>query len=157
MKSVLLYLVLVGTPFLGLLGILQIGEKLEAPVSVGGSWAVESTTAQALERSCAPLEAPGDRLELTISQSGRYVQLRLNDAAKTSMTGRLHARTLTARRVLASGAHARNDCGATTEAELQLEVHHRSGGADRLSGSWRVPGCDACPTQSFRAVRLTDE
>lgn len=152
MKSLLLYLVLVITPLLGLLGILQIGEKLQAPAPVGGIWAVEPGTSEALKQSCAPLKASGDRLEMTLSQSGRYVQLQFNDAEKTTMTGRFDDSVLTLRQILGSGV--RNRCGSATAAALQLR--HTPTGAERLSGTWKIPECDDCSQISFIAVRLTE-
>lgn len=155
MKLVLLYLALVGTPLLGLLGILRIGETLDVPVSIGGTWTVEPATAQAIQRSCVSLELPDRDPEMTVSQSGRYVQVRFNDAARTSMIGRLRAHTLTVRQVLPSGAHVERICGATILTVMQVQLRRGSGDADRLSGWWRMPECDVCTAQPFHAVRLT--
>lgn len=155
MRFISLYLVLVGTPLLGLLGILRVGETLEVPVSVGGTWAVEQATVQRIQRSCASLELPTENPTMTVSQSGRYVRVRFNDIPETSMIGRLHARTLTVRQVLASGTHVENICDVTTLALLQVHLQRTAGQTDQLSGQWRMPECDVCAAQSFRAARLT--
>jgi hypothetical protein len=156
MKSVLLYLVLVGTPFLGLLGILRVGETLDAPVSIEGSWEIDRPTTEALERACAPLETAEDRLEMTVAQSGQYVQVRFSDMEQTSMIGRLHVGTLTVREVIACSAPARSICGTATMVVLQIRLRRQSGEADELTGWWKMPECDACPRQSFRALRLVE-
>lgn len=154
MKHFLLYLTLVGVPLLGLLGILRIGETLDVPASIGGIWSVDSSMAQGVQRSCTPIELPSARAEMTVIQSGRYVLIRFNDSARTTLSGRFHARKLTARHVLPSEAQIEGVCGASLPALLQLELQSRTGATDRLSGVWRMPGCDVCPPMAFRALRF---
>lgn len=154
MKAILLYLVLVGAPLVGLLAMLRVGQTLEVPPSIGGAWVIDPTTAQAIKRSCAALDLPDQNPEMTISQSGRYVQVRFNDTAQTAMIGRLHANSLAVRQVSPCADHARHVCGETTMVLLQVQRQHSSGQADRLAGWWKTPECGVCPPQSFRSVRL---
>jgi hypothetical protein len=153
-KLFLLYITLVGVPLVGLLGILRVGETLDVPVSIGGIWSVDASTAQGVQRSCTPIELPHERPEMTVFQSGRHVQLQFNDIARTSLTGRLHARTLTVRQVLPSEAKVENICGAAMPAVLHVQLQRGTGEADQLSGSWRMPECDVCSPLPFRALRL---
>ena len=41
MKSILLYIVLVGLPVAAVLAVLRMGDTVEAPPAVGGEWRVE--------------------------------------------------------------------------------------------------------------------
>src|SRR5690554_5594089 len=94
-RSVLIYLILVGIPFAGLVGVLGIGRSLEAPAYLGGNWIVDPATVESLQRSCAPLAFPDGTPEVEISQSGLFVRLWFKDAAQTFMTGRFTARGIT--------------------------------------------------------------
>lgn len=151
------YLVLGTLVLLGGLGaLLWYSNVLEGPASAGGTWTIDPATAQAIRHSSTPLELPDEDPAMTVSPSGRYVQVRFNDADQTTMVGRMHAGALTIRQVLACGAHVQNLCGESTTVTLQLRLRRASGEADRLAGRWRTPGCDVCPSHSFRAVRLSE-
>lgn len=66
---VVAYIVLVGAPVLGLLGILEAGRTVSAPVSVGGEWKVQSDSA---------VNCPAVPRTLVISQSGADLLITLN-------------------------------------------------------------------------------
>lgn len=95
MKAVLHYLVLVGIPILGVLGLLRIGSDLKPPVSVGGEWQLELTASTLTDAGCASLFAEGIQPVLTVSQSGLHLVLELNTVEKTSFKGRLTELTIT--------------------------------------------------------------
>jgi hypothetical protein len=61
--------VLVGAPVLGLLGILEAGRSLTAPVSVGGEWKVQSDSV---------VNCPAVPRTLSISQSGADLLITFN-------------------------------------------------------------------------------
>jgi hypothetical protein len=67
MKSLLLYLAMVGLPLAGLFGILRAGSRLDAPPSVGGSWRID-----------APASASSRTID--ISQSGEHVVVEVDGA-----------------------------------------------------------------------------
>jgi hypothetical protein len=73
MRVVGLYIVLVGVPFAGLMGVLHVGESLSAPRAVGGVWRFEVDRAAPnplLER-LLPAEEP----TLKLVQSGPRVEV----------------------------------------------------------------------------------
>ena len=88
------YILLVGLPLLGLLGILDLGRGIAAPPAVGGEWTAQFTSAAC---AAAELRQPA----LSISQSGTELVVTLNDGRGTTFPatlsdGRLSARNLTA-------------------------------------------------------------
>jgi hypothetical protein len=94
MKAILLYLVLVGVPILVVLGILQLGRGLTAPIAVAGTWSIEKTSQIANDGSCGALPISSDGPALTITQSGSHVQLMFNDKDRTTLAGELHEKTI---------------------------------------------------------------
>src|SRR5690606_1110238 len=68
MRPALLYLVLVGLPLLGVLGILRAGSGLAAPPSFGGAWALAPAS---YPDGCTP------PAELRVAQSGRRAEVAL--------------------------------------------------------------------------------
>lgn len=70
MKSVLLYLLLVGLPVLGVSAVLQAGRKLTPPVSFSGSWRVEAWP----DSACLITDDP-DTLQVVVEQSGPAVRI----------------------------------------------------------------------------------
>lgn len=152
-RSGLMYLVLVGGPLLGLLGILALGEELEAPPEIAGAWHIERPPAWALEGSCAPPSFADGLPEFTIFQSGRSVELVFHDVERTLLVGRIKAQTLTARQVRASSGQAAGLCGDTMLAVLQLQLRRQARGVDLLNGAWIIPECAACSALPMRAVR----
>ncbi|HEU4452571.1 MAG TPA: hypothetical protein VFR81_05895 [Longimicrobium sp.] len=67
MKSLLLYLAMVGLPLAGLFGILHAGSRIDAPPSVGGSWRID-----------APASASTRTID--VSQSGEHVVVEVDGA-----------------------------------------------------------------------------
>jgi hypothetical protein len=79
MHSILTYLFLVGIPLAGLMGILKIGEGLEAPRPVAGTWvAVEGASRAAWEAGCRTSAAADEEegpSEVRLDQSGARVNV----------------------------------------------------------------------------------
>jgi len=101
------YLVLVGAPVLGLLGILEAGRAIAAPVSVGGEWKIEPDSAV----SCADVPAG-----MSISQSGAYALITLKDGE--TMDGAVSGATLSGKSLQASIAG--NAAGRTLQGTMRL-------------------------------------
>ncbi|MEO8199580.1 MAG: hypothetical protein ABI679_03570 [Gemmatimonadota bacterium] len=76
MKSVLIYLILVGLPVYGVYSIVRMGEKLTPPVSIGGVWRFEA----APDSVCGGHPFP-DSLVATVDQSGPNLRVQLNKLA----------------------------------------------------------------------------
>ena len=125
MRSVLLYLSLVGLPILGMVGALHLGRGLTAPASVAGVWRVELSGPPGGIQRCndAPVSEP---LALQIIQSGRRIAVSVGDAKKVAAVGELRETTITA-------------VGDSLEVKAGL---HREGDRTRLQGfiSLRVCG-----------------
>lgn len=102
MKSLLLYLALVGVPVAGLLGILEAGSRLQAPRDVAGEWYVEALA----------FATPGEQRPfrvLRISQSGVYLSVSLDGGEE--VRGRLLGDSLRVVRA-PSGDAARGGCAS---------------------------------------------
>lgn len=149
MRILPLYLLLVGTPLLGLIGLLRVGERLEAPPSVAGTWNVDSAFTRAVERGCFP-SAFAEATTLEVTQSGRFIRLTANDPAATLFEGRLTDGGLVARGIRV--APASPTCTAPRPAELRLRLIDGDG-VQQLAGSWGLPTCVACRALPFRATR----
>ena len=133
MKTLLLYLALVGLPLLGVSGILRAGSGLVAPPSFGGTWALATADAPG---GCARPAGP-----LRVTQSGRRAQVTLGAvAAGADVDGR---RLRTRGAVATAGPCA----GWRVEAE-------GVGGPvpEALTGRLVPEGC-ACAPVPFRASR----
>lgn len=151
-KSVLLYIALVGLPVLGVLGILRLGSGLSAPPHLAGVWRAGLGPATQLVPPC--VELAHDAPAFHLSQSGVTVDLTLNDAARTRIGARLDGTRLwgQADRLPLLGT-ARSACpGASLE--LAAEVVE-DGGTSTLVGHLWAGACAACEPVSFRAERAS--
>ena len=106
MKALLQYLVLVGIPVLGVLGILELGQGLTAPRAVSGIWQITPkastslacpTPAEVMKKPTLVVEQSGPRLVFEVGNltihgliEGRTVQAeseRMNMAAQLEASG----------------------------------------------------------------------
>lgn len=125
------YLLLVGVPVLGLLGILEAGRSIAAPLSIGGEWALESTPTA----DCA--NPPGSlqrQLAWSISQSGTAALITLHDGYGTTLEATIDGSTLTAK-----------SPGGTIAATITGKLGKRT-----MEGKISLVGCVPA---AFRAVR----
>jgi hypothetical protein len=135
-RSFASYLLIVIPPLCGLLAILRLGQAIEPPRSIGGSWVLDPAT----HAHCASLSFFESSATLQVAQSGPRAELAFADAAQTTLALRIDAD-----RVVGEGVdRASPACGA-----LALEARL---GRDTLTGTLRRPGCD-CPPIAFRATR----
>lgn len=146
MKTVLIYVVLVGAPLLGLLGILRAGERIVPPHHLGGEWVLDPAFAAAARAACPELVFPAAGPALDVSQSGTRAVLTLNDSAGTVLDATLEGSALAAatdeRSTVCEGR------GLRLAAGLRLDP-----GSPQLDGTAAVPGCAACAPVPFRATR----
>jgi hypothetical protein len=101
MRVVLLYLGLVGLPVLGILGLLQVGQTLTAPISLAGTW-----NAQLSPDNEPTTAGPPRPMVLTITQSGSDVILVFDDNQSTTLVGKVQGATIDAAAVRQDGAMA---------------------------------------------------
>jgi hypothetical protein len=85
-NMILAYGTLVGLPLLVLIGVLQRGRGLTAPVAVAGAWVIQSDAARTLCKCSA----------MTIAQSGPKLIITLDDAQRTSLTGEVDQQRIVA-------------------------------------------------------------
>lgn len=144
MKTIAIYVLLVGAPLLGLLGILRAGERIVPPHHVGGEWAIDPAFAAALRAACPDVAFPAAGPALGVSQSGTRAVLTLNDTATTTLDARLEGESLTAIADERSTA-----CGGALRLAATLRPDPRG---PELSGTVSVPGSAPVP---FRATRAS--
>jgi hypothetical protein len=124
------YLLLVGLPVMGLLGILEAGRGIPAPLSIGGEWTMEFDPAAHCANGPADLRQPA----LNISQSGAQALITVNDGHATTLEATIDGAALTAKSPTAG--IAASIAGKPGERTLQGEMDF-----------------DGCAPVAFRAVR----
>ena len=151
MRHLLAYLAFVGIPLAGLYGVLRVGEQVEAPMAIHGSYAVVPMAATGF--ACyAYLLGAGDST-VAVTQSGRQVSIRLGPRAEVTLHGRLVGTDLTAEGVIRPGTTPRHvACPAGDTVRLRLQAR-REGRVKRLEAALLVAGCPECQPIGFVAVR----
>ena len=127
---------MVGIPVLGLLGILEAGRSITAPLSIGGDWTVEFDPAPHCANGPSVLRQPA----FSISQSGTGALITLNDGHATTLEATIDGATLTAKTPSATIA-------ATVVASIAGKLDQRT-----MEGKVSLSGC--APV-AFHAVRQT--
>ena len=103
MRAVLLYLGLVGLPVLGILGLLQVGQRLSAPISLAGTWNAQLSPESESTAADPGLPRP---VVLTITQSGSDVILVFDDDQRTTLVGKIQGAIIDATAVRQDGTTA---------------------------------------------------
>lgn len=148
---IIAYVLLVGLPILGLLGVLRKGHTLTAPISIDGTWKVTADAARLAALPCGKSLAASD-LALAISQSGGNFVLSLPNGPKSIAAGSIDGTSLKAS-VVPSGAWA-GEAGCN-DRDLQLVATVDPSANPRvLAGTISVNDCPACGAVEFRASRL---
>jgi hypothetical protein len=144
---VIAYILLVGLPLLGLVGVLRSGRSLNAAFSVDGSWKVQLEAAHASAAPCGDFLSSVSNSPVSISQSGTSLVIGLG--------GQTTIGTLTGKTIKAQFAGAENpnasDCrdrSLALTATLDPLSEPRT-----LRGTLSVEGCESCAPVEFRAVR----
>ncbi|HUE24510.1 MAG TPA: hypothetical protein VMQ86_22695 [Bryobacteraceae bacterium] len=121
------YLLMVGLPVLGLLGILEAGRGIPAPLSITGDWTLEFDPAAHCANSPGSFER---QRAWSISQSGTEALITFNDGRATTLEATVNGVALTAK-------------------SLTATISGKPG-TRTLEG---VAGFDGCAPVAFRAVR----
>lgn len=154
---VIAYILLVGMPLLGLVGILRKGRGLSAPFSVSGVWNIETDSSQLAIMPCAKSVFRFINPRLLISQSGKNLELTLNAGSTAAATaaGVIEGKAITASltpRVNAS-AHASDvGCGNDRTLTLTATIDPKSDPRS-LRGTLSAAACASCAPVEFRALR----
>ena len=139
------YVALVGIPILALIGILDAGHDLRAPVAVGGAWDLQANWGSLTSAPCAVLWADSsEQRVLEVSQSGKYLTLSIDPltGSGTIENGRLTAEALRPMKPVSC---------QSGDASLYFQASFES--SEAMNGSLRVNGCASCSGIPFRAVR----
>jgi hypothetical protein len=144
MRSLILYVFLVGVPALAIFGVLCVGQRLRSPIFVGGTWNIEREWNPSPNSSCGYSLINPDQGILTISQSGSRLLLTLNDENRTTFEGEIRDATITA--AMARPPSHTSLAGNGTGALIQLHATVKRGSEfDRLSGALIFPDCPIVP------------
>lgn len=157
MKIILLYVTLVGLLLLGLLGILRVGTKLNAPVNVSGKYEINSEFVNIIDKSCTPLVFHKAEPQLSIEQSGVYLTAKFNDVNKTEMSGRLENSKLIFSQLIQANKDAAKVCGSEIKAELSIKIIQSDTDSDELAGTWIIPDCGTNAQIKFSAVKKQED
>ena len=143
MRSIITYLFLVGIPLAGLIGILRLGERLDAPRPIAGRWiAVEGPSNEEWDSGCRTAadadEAVRGPSDVRIAQSGARVDVTWSAVHAEDFRLTLRGDSLEGKLALESG----NDCPG---GELMLRAVVREvEGRDRITGELRKEDCTSC-------------
>ena len=155
-KLIVAYICLVGTPLLGLLGILRAGQHLTPPVSVGGAWQLEGNFGALASVSCRDLLASVSQPFLNIDQSGTNLVFTLNNPQKTLLSGTIRGAKITMSREDERVLEATGVC--TNPQAIQLNaMMSKERGQRVLTGTLSIQGCAGCQPIQIRAVRQRKE
>lgn len=145
----LAYVLLVALPLFGLAGVLRSGQKLSAPMSVGGVWKIAANQDQLAGFPCGK-SVLAQNAAFTISQSGTTFTLNTLPPALSGTSGSVEGNTIRTI-LLPSGAAKEAGCG---DHSLALVASVDTKASPRtLQGSLRVESCPACAAIEFRGIR----
>lgn len=156
MRSVLLYILLVGLPILAISGVLRAGQRLRSPIFVGGTWSVERQWDTDPDSSCCYSLISSEGTVLAISQSGSRLFFTMNDEKWTTFAGEIRGSTVTAT-IACRASNASSDVRRMSAVSIQLDATvERRGGSDRLFGTLTCFDCPTSTVTSFTALRQSD-
>jgi hypothetical protein len=146
-RFLIAYLLLVGLPLLGLVGVLKAGRGLMAPISVDGAWKSEPDSSNSAALPCSKsIRSMQDSL-LLISQSGKGLLLSLDHGSKTSSPGAIEGNTVRAT-IPPSDTPTDGRCGLMLVATVDPKAEPSS-----MWGTISVSDCPSCPPVKWHAVQ----
>lgn len=151
-KMIVAYACLVGVPLLGLLGILRAGQRLRAPVSVGGAWNLEADFGPLAGKPCGELLADIKPPFFTISQSGPALVVTLNSTPPTTLNGTVQGTALSVAAPEALSAGGAEGCSDPGAVYVTANVEGQGRGRT-LAGVVGLRGCAVCAPVPFRAYQ----
>jgi hypothetical protein len=149
---IIAYILLVGLPILGLVGILKRGHKITAPVSVDGVWKLHADAAHLAALPCGKSLAAAPDIAMAISQSGGNFTWSLVDGPKSAGSGVLEGATLKAAVVPSAPWSSEADCGRGHEFTLLATVDPKTTPRS-LTGTLSLNDCPSCGTVEFRGFQ----
>jgi hypothetical protein len=147
-RLVVSYVLLVGIPLLGVVGVLGEGRRLTAPISIAGSWDFQIDPSAGEVQSCVAGLGFTRSSIMDISQSGRYLTLTLNSQPMVGLQGTLRGKTVAANLTSSLEARCNGAAGLSLTAEIDVKAAPRI-----MSGILMFDGCPSCGSVNFQAVR----
>jgi hypothetical protein len=139
MKFFLIYVSIVGTLLIGIVCVLWIGSHLVAPAAIGGVWKMNSYPQSEVGIDCASGLDWTDQTTLTVDQSGKFVELTVNNEVPSLLAGTVQDLTVTA---LASSANRRSEPAVQIGEVSQLSADiQRDEDSEQLIGTLVIEGC----------------
>jgi hypothetical protein len=148
-RFVLFYILLVGLPILGLIGVLRRGRSLTPPISVDGSWKVQTDGIAALP--CGKSSPGASDVTVAISQSGETFTMNVAGTQKQTIFGVLDGTTLKATGP-SSAWPGENSCAGGRDFSLLATVDPKAN-PRALAGTISLSDCSSCAPVQFRAFR----
>lgn len=131
MKAITNYLLLVGIPVLGVLGVLHLGQGLAAPKAVAGTWAFEAVSPRSENATCAALKEAARVRTFAVDQAGPRLALEVGE--------------------LRADGRIDGDVVRATSTLLLVDASVEPSGTMR--GVLSFPTCPASPLLAFTAAR----
>jgi hypothetical protein len=145
---IIAYVLLVGLPGIILIGILRIGSKLAAPLSIEGVWKVETNVAPVAALLCLEPSASAPEISLVISQSGKDVALNVGAGPGGRAPGVIEGNVIKTSPLRLSRSEGCANLLPALTAIVDPNTVPRS-----LAGTLSANGCPSCAHVDFRAVR----
>jgi len=156
MRLAVWYIVFVGLPVAGLVGILRLGERLTPPQAVHGSYVVALDSGTKANPCLAHLLV-NRRPSLIVSQYGPRLEVRIGADGSVVLRGSIVESTVSATGSLPRGVLAKT-AGCLPGDTLTLSATVERIGTERLlTGRLALRGCSECPPFAFRATRSRHE
>lgn len=153
MKIILLCTALAGLLLAVFLGILKVGEKLNAPINVSGEWAITGEFVNDVGESCIPITFQKKGPLLIIEQSGINLKAIFNDISKTEFSGSLKSNKAAFNQIIPSNKNSVKSNSNKMFAMLSMVFTPGKDKPEKLSGEWSISNCSTCGQIKFSAVR----
>lgn len=149
---IIAYILLVGLPLLGLIGVIKTGRRLSAPISVDGTWKLDPTD-KLLSGPCVKPLSSLQSSTMTISQSGKNLVLALGEGPKGVGSGTIEGTRLNGTMPIDNDtAPADPSCGVNSVLALTANIDPKAQ-PRAMTGTIQVVGCSSCATMSYHSVR----
>jgi hypothetical protein len=140
------YLLMVGVPFILLLGVLHRGQTLKAPADIQGNWQLAVNGSSAAGSSCETVLRSLDGAAVTITQSGSYLTASMVNGEHSTLRGRSEGVSLWLESVPSEDSVLNGDMLRLTGAVVD-EQDSRV-----IRGTLLMPRMVDCPPQAFEAT-----
>lgn len=153
-RFVFAYTLLVVGPVLGIIGIIKIGSSSKVPTSIGGVWKLEFNTSHLAFPPCLESLPLAQNPLALISQSGRNVELSLENHPKLLASGTIEAEgnIMKLAMPLPNDMKGEKECSGNHELLLTATVD-RSANPRVMTGVLSISDCSPCSSIGFSAAR----